>query len=80
LQKEIGLFAKRQRFARIVHMKTAKQAAIEIGCSASTVTKWAKLLGYTEKYGSCLALSQKQVADIARKRKTKAGNPNFGKK
>ena len=61
-------------------MITATQAAKDIGCSAATVTRWAKFLGYTAKYGSCLALTKAQVADIARKRRPKSGNPNFGKK
>jgi len=61
-------------------MKTATQAAKEIGCSPSTVTRWADFLGFTEKYAGALMLSKKQISEIAKHRRLKAGNPNFGKK
>jgi len=61
-------------------MITATEAAKLIGCSQSTVSRWASKLGYAVKYGSSLVLTEKQVQEIAKKRRLTIGNPNFGKK
>jgi hypothetical protein len=60
-------------------MITAKQAADEIGCSLSTVTRWAKILGFSNKFGNSLALTKTQVNSIKRAWKRQVGNPNFAK-
>jgi predicted site-specific integrase-resolvase len=61
-------------------MLTATQAAKQIGCSTATISRWASRLGYVERHGGSLVLSQSQVRRIAKEWKKKAGNPNFGKK
>lgn len=61
-------------------MITATEAAKQIGCSQATVSRWAKALGFRQKYGSSLALTRAQVAKIAEIWKQKSGNPNFSKK
>ena len=61
-------------------MITASAAAKKIGCSQSTVSRWADHFGYHEKYGSCRVLTAKQVQKIAAEWKKKTGNPNFAKK
>lgn len=62
-----------------VCMITAKQAADEIGCSLSTVTRWARDLGFSNKFGGSIALTKTQVNAIKRNWKKQRGNPNFGK-
>ncbi len=62
------------------NMYTATQAAREIGCSQSTVSRWAKDLGFQTKYGSCLVLTKDQVEKIASVWRQKTGNPNFVQK
>jgi len=58
---------------------STKKAAEEIGCDTSTVTRWARQLGFSNKFGKSLALTKTQVAAIKRAWKKRAGNPNFGK-
>jgi hypothetical protein len=58
-------------------MVTASQAAKKIGCSQSTVSRWADKLGYCVKYGSSRVLTEKQVQRIADEWKKKPGNPTF---
>jgi DNA-binding MurR/RpiR family transcriptional regulator len=58
---------------------STKQAADEIGCDTSTVTRWARHLGFQNKFGNALALTKTQVNAIKRAWKKRAGNPNFGK-
>ena len=61
-------------------MISTKQAAEEIGCDTSTVTRWAARLQFQNKFGRSLALTKTQVAAIKRAWKKGVGNPNFGKK
>jgi DNA-binding MurR/RpiR family transcriptional regulator len=58
---------------------STKQAAAQIGCDTSTVTRWARTLGFQNKFGNALALTKAQVNAIKRVWKKRAGNPNFGK-
>jgi hypothetical protein len=58
---------------------STKQAADEIGCDTSTVTRWARRLGFQNKFGKSLALTKTQVKVIKAAWKMRAGNPNFGK-
>jgi hypothetical protein len=59
---------------------TATEAASKIGCSVATVTRWAKFLGFSKKYGSALFLNEKQVKTIKARWHQRRGNPNFVKK
>ena len=61
-------------------MITTKQAAAEIGCDTSTVTRWAAILKFEKKFGRSLALTKPQVNAIKKAWKKGVGNPNFGKK
>ena len=61
-------------------MISTKQAAEEIGCDTSTVTRWAARLQFQNKFGRSLALTQTQVNAIKKAWKKGVGNPNFGKK
>jgi hypothetical protein len=66
--------------ARIAGMMiSTQQAADEIGCDTSTVTRWARILKFEKKFGKSLALTKKQVKAIKAAWKKRAGNPNFGK-
>jgi hypothetical protein len=60
-------------------MISTQEAAKQIGCDPSTVTRWAKRLGYQNKFGKSIALTKTQVSAIKRAWKKRAGNPNFGK-
>jgi len=60
-------------------MITSKQAADEIGCSPSTITRWAAKLGFSQKFGKSIVLTKTQVKAIAKAWKRDVGNPNFGK-
>jgi hypothetical protein len=58
---------------------STKQAAAQIGCDTSTVTRWARRLNFQNKFGNALALTKPQVKAIKQAWKKRAGNPNFGK-
>lgn len=58
---------------------SAIEASKEIGRSVSTVSRWAKRLGFTRKIGPCLVLTRKDVAAIKKHWRTHVGNPNFEK-
>jgi DNA-binding MurR/RpiR family transcriptional regulator len=60
-------------------MISTQQAAKDIGCDPSTVTRWAKRLGYQKKFGKSLALTKTQVKAIKAAWHMRSGNPNFGK-
>jgi hypothetical protein len=72
-------FAIMQAIAYNSHMITSKQAADEIGCSPSTITRWAARLGFSQKFGKSIVLTKTQVKAIAKAWKRDVGNPNFGK-
>jgi len=55
---------------------TATEAAKQIGCSVSTVSRWADALELRcKKYGSSFILSQRDVNKIKGMWKQKAGRP-----
>lgn len=56
---------------------TAKEAAVEIGCSPATVTRWAKRFQMNRRYGANLVLTRTDIAKIKDKWHQKAGNPHF---
>jgi hypothetical protein len=58
---------------------STKQAAEQIGCDTSTVTRWARILKFEKKFGKSLALTKTQVKAIKSAWKKRAGNPNFVK-
>lgn len=62
------------------NMVTATEAAKRIGCSESTVSRWADKLGFCTRFGKSRVLTPKQVDQISREWKRKTGNPNFSKK
>ena len=59
---------------------STKQAAAEIGCDTSTITRWSRRLGFQNKFGKSLVLTKTQVKAIKQAWKKDVGNPNFGKK
>ena len=56
----------------------ASQAAEKIGCSISTVTRWAERLELGQKIGASVILTESDVREIALNWKHQRGNPEFG--
>lgn len=57
---------------------SASTAAEELGCSTSTVTRWAKRLGVGTKLGRVLILNSREIKAIAKQKHSEPGNPTFG--
>jgi hypothetical protein len=55
----------------------ASKASEEIGCSVSTVSRWAERLGINRRYGNALMLTKSEVEQIRKSWRQKTGNPNF---
>ena len=56
----------------------ASQAAKKIGCSISTVVRWAERLELGQKIGASVILTESDVKEIAGNWKHQRGNPEFG--
>ena len=53
-------------------------AAEAIGCSISTVSRWAARLDLGKRVGASIILTEKEVELIRQQWRGQKGNPNFG--